>query len=94
MRKHGTSIVVILYVAAILSGCFGNIRQNEDISKEGESKSESYPELAAVLTEFTSDMTWGRHLPLWTTALAGLFTLRTIFQCHQSRSKIMAGGCY
>lgn len=58
MRKHGTSIVVFLYVAAILSGCFGNIRQNEDISKEGESKSESYPELAAVLTEFTSDMTW------------------------------------
>lgn len=43
MRKHGTFIVTILYVAVILSGCFGNIMQNEDISKDAASKSESIP---------------------------------------------------
>lgn len=41
MRKHGTLFVIILYVAVILSGCFGDIKQNEDISTDAASKSES-----------------------------------------------------
>ena len=41
MRKHGTLFVIILYVAVILSGCFGDIKQHEDISTDAVSKSES-----------------------------------------------------
>lgn len=40
MRKHGTLLVIILYASVILSGCFGDIRQNEDSSKDAASKSE------------------------------------------------------
>lgn len=41
MRKHRTLFVIILYVTVILSGCFGDIEQNGDISTDAASKSES-----------------------------------------------------
>lgn len=43
MRKHGALFVIILYVTVIMSGCFGDIKRNEDISKDAASKSESIP---------------------------------------------------
>lgn len=41
MQKHGAFLVIILCVAAILSGCFGVMKHNEDNSKDAASQSES-----------------------------------------------------
>lgn len=48
MRKYGTLFAMILCAAVILSGCFGNIKQNEDMSKDGVSKSESIPSASSA----------------------------------------------
>lgn len=48
MRKHGALFAAVVCVAVILSGCFGNMEQNEDVSKDAADNSESIPSASSV----------------------------------------------